>query len=46
MSDFQLSFLAYKVHVHRWPKDSPVWDDFTITQLDETINKNPEKKQT
>jgi len=31
--------------VHRWPHDSPIWDDSTQKQLDESINKNPEKKQ-
>ncbi|MDH3313892.1 MAG: hypothetical protein OEM28_12240 [Nitrosopumilus sp.] len=45
MSDFQLKYLADKVHVHRWPQDSPIWDDSTISQLDSSINKNPEKKQ-
>ncbi|MDH3279156.1 MAG: hypothetical protein OEL84_09890 [Nitrosopumilus sp.] len=45
MSSFELSYLADKIHVHRWPKDSPDWDESTIEQLDKTINKNPEKKQ-
>ena len=31
--------------MHRWPQDSPIWDDFTQKQLDDSINKNPEKKQ-
>ncbi len=31
--------------MHRWPQDSPEWDDFTQKQLDDSINKNPEKKQ-
>jgi len=31
--------------VHRWPQDSPEWDDSTKKQLDDSINKNPEKKQ-
>ena len=45
MSSFELSYLADKIHVHRWPKDSPDWDESTMEQLDKTINKNPEKKQ-
>jgi len=45
MSSFELTYLADKVHVHRWPKDSPDWDESTIEQLDKTINKNSEKKQ-
>lgn len=45
MSDFHLEYTADKVHVHRWPKDSPIWDKSTIAQLDDTINKNHEKKQ-
>lgn len=45
MSSFELEYLADKIHVHRWPKDSPDWDESTIEQLDKTINKNPEKKQ-
>lgn len=31
--------------MHRWPQDSPVWDDFTQKQIVDSINKNPEKKQ-
>jgi len=31
--------------VHRWPQDTPIWDDLTQKQLDDTINKNPKKKQ-
>ena len=45
MSDFQLKYDAQKVHVHRWPQDSPEWDETTIEQLDKSINKNPETKQ-
>lgn len=45
MSEFELTYLADKVHVHRWPHDSPDWDESTILQLDESINKNSEKKQ-
>ena len=31
--------------MHRWPQDSPEWDDFTQKQIVDSINKNPEKKQ-
>jgi len=44
LSDFELEFLADKVHVHRWPQDSPVWDDSTKKQL-ESINNNSQTKQ-
>ncbi len=45
MSDFEIQFLADKVHVHRWPHNTPIWDDSTKKQLDDSINKNLEKKQ-
>ena len=45
MSDFELKYNADKVYVHRWPQDSPIWDESTVTQLDDIINKNPKKKQ-
>ncbi len=38
-------YLAEKVHVHKWPQDSPIWDDFTQKQVDDSINKNSKKKQ-
>jgi len=41
----EIKYLSDKIHVHRWPHDSPIWDDSTQKQLDESINKNPEKKQ-
>ena len=31
--------------MHRWPQDSPEWDDSTQKQIVDSINKNPEKKQ-
>jgi len=31
--------------VHRWPQDSPIWDDSTQKQIDDSINKNAKKKQ-
>ena len=45
MADFEIEYLADKVHVHRWPHDTPLWDDSTKKQLDDLINKNPQKKQ-
>lgn len=44
MSD-EIEYLAEKVHVHRWPRESPVWNDVIKKQLDDTINQNPEKKK-
>ena len=38
-------YLAEKVHVHRWPQDSPVWDGSTTHLIDKSINKNPENKR-
>ncbi len=40
-----ISFLAEKVFVHRWPHDTPLWNDETKKKLDDTINKNPEPKK-
>ena len=31
--------------MHRWPQDSPIWDDSTQKQIDNSINKNSNKKQ-
>ncbi len=45
MIDSKIEYLSDKIHVHRWPKDSPIWDDSTQKKLDDSINKNPEKKQ-
>jgi hypothetical protein len=45
LSDFKLEFLAEKIHAHRWPQDSPIWIDSIQKQIDDTINKNPERKQ-
>ena len=41
----EIKYLSDKIHVHRWPQDSPLWDDLTQKQLDDSINKNSEKKQ-
>jgi len=45
LSDFTIKYLADKVHIHRWPHDTPIWNDSIKKQLDESINKNPQKKQ-
>jgi len=44
LSDFEIQYLADKVHVHRWPQDSPVWDESVKKQLDDCINKKSQKK--
>ncbi len=31
--------------MHRWPQDSPIWDDSIQKQIDDSINKNSKKKQ-
>ena len=46
LANFELKYLADKVHVHRWPMDSPVWGDSVKKELDDSINKNPNKKET
>ncbi len=41
----EIKYLSEKIHVHRWPQDSPIWDDSTQKQIDDSINKNSNKKQ-
>ena len=45
LSDFEMEFLAEKIHTHRWPQDSPNWDDSIQSQIDDSLNKNPQKKK-
>ena len=45
MSNSEVKYLSDKIHVHRWPQDSPEWDDFTQKQIVDSINKNSGKKQ-
>ena len=45
MSDSEIKYLSDKIHVHKWPQDSPIWDDPTQKEIDDSINKNPKKKQ-
>jgi hypothetical protein len=44
LSNFELEYFADKVHVHRWPQDSPIWNESIKNHFDEFINKNPKKK--
>ncbi len=43
MDDSEIQYTSDKIHVHRWPRDSSVWDDSVQKELDDTINKNPKK---
>jgi hypothetical protein len=45
LSNSVIKYQSDKIHVHRWPQDSPIWDDSIQKKLDNSINKNPEKKQ-
>ena len=38
-------YLAEKVHVHKWPQDTPIWDNLTQTNIDNSINKKTGKRQ-
>ena len=38
-------YLADKVHIHKWPQDTLVWDDLTLTNIDNSINKKTGYKQ-
>lgn len=40
-----MHYLADKVFVHHWPKDSPIWSDSLQKKLDVSINKNSNKKE-
>ncbi|WP_316504936.1 hypothetical protein [Nitrosopumilus sp.] len=44
MLDSEIRYLADKVFVHRWPHDTPLWGDSVKKQLDDSINKKPDKK--
>ena len=45
MSNFKIRYLADKVFVHHWPKDSPIWSDSLQQKFDVLINKNSNKKE-
>ncbi|MDH3277792.1 MAG: hypothetical protein OEL77_05030 [Nitrosopumilus sp.] len=38
-------FFAEKIHVHRWPMNSPVWSKSTTEKIEGDLNKNFEKKK-
>ena len=44
-SDDSIVFFADKIHVHRWPMDSPQWSNTTSEKVDLDLNKNKEKKK-
>ena len=44
-SELPILFFAEKIHVHRWPMDSPVWNNSIKEQVDLNLNKNLEKKK-
>ena len=45
LSNPEIKYLADKVHVHKWPQNTPIWDDSTKKKIDDTINKKIGKKQ-
>ena len=45
LADSEIQYLADKVFVHRWPHDTPLWGDSVKKQIDDSINKNSEKKR-
>ena len=45
LPDREISYICDKIHVHRWPVDGPIWDDSVKKELDDSINKNTDKKQ-
>ena len=45
LPDSEFHYDVKKIHVHRWPKDSPPWDDSVQRELDDSVNKNPESKK-
>ena len=44
MSDYPIHYLADKVFVHHWPKNSLEWSNSLQKKLDISINKNSDKK--
>ena len=44
MIDSEIDYFADKVFVHRWPHDTPLWSESIKKQLDDCVNKKPEKK--
>ena len=44
MNSNKIQYFADKVFVHRWPHDTPLWGEEIKKNLDDLINKNPDKK--
>jgi len=42
---YPIIFFADKIHVHRWPLNSPIWSKFTKEEVDLNLNKNIEQKK-
>ena len=45
MTNSEIKFLADKVHVHKWPQDTPIWDDSIQKEIDDSVNKKTDQKQ-
>ena len=45
MIDSEIRFLADKVHVHKWPQDTPIWSDLIQKKINDSINKKTIQKQ-
>jgi len=43
--DSEIRFLADKVHVHKWPQDTPIWSDLIQKKINDSINKKTIQKQ-
>ena len=41
MSESEIQYDSDKIHVHRWPRDSPIWDESAQKEIDNSLNKNP-----
>ena len=44
-SESEINSLAEKIHVHRWPMNSPSWSSSFTQEIDLHLNKNKEKKK-
>ena len=44
-SETKINFLAEKVYVHHWPKNTTSWSDLFAEDIDLHLNKNKEKKK-
>jgi hypothetical protein len=43
--EYPIIFFADKIHVHRWPLNSSLWNQFTQEKIDLNLNKNIKKKK-